>query len=87
MNRRTNPTGRGIDGWNSSQSMSDYRALLTPSAGKGIRAPGPGIHEGKSLHFLSGYFANAAIVSSGWKPSIPFGQGLTETVRCTEDDE
>jgi hypothetical protein len=82
MNKRSNPTGRGIDGWKSAQSMRDYGPFLTPPAGKGIRARGPGIHEGMSLDFFGYYFENAAIVSSGWKASIPFVKGQVETVRC-----
>ena len=82
MNKRTNPTGRGIDGQESAQSMGDYGPFLTAPAGKGMRARGSGIHEAVSMHFLSDYFENAATVSSGWKAPIPFGQGLTETVRC-----
>jgi O-antigen/teichoic acid export membrane protein len=61
---------------------------LTPPAGKGIRLLELGIHESASLHFLSDYFENAAIVSSGWKPSISFGRGLAEiacrTVRLAD---
>jgi hypothetical protein len=68
--------------------MHDYGPFLTPPAGKGIRARELGIHEGACLRFLSDYFEDAAIVRPGWKPSIPFGQGLTETVRCyTEADK
>jgi hypothetical protein len=82
MNKRTNPTARRIDGWKSAQSMRNYGLFLTPPAGEGIRAREPGIHEGVSLHFLSDYFENATMVRPGWKPSIPFDQGLADTVSC-----
>jgi hypothetical protein len=88
MNRRRNPTGRGIDDWKSAELMHDYGPFLTPPAGKGIRLLELGIHESASLHFLSDYFENAAIISSGCKPLIPFGQGLRGTVRrYSEADE
>jgi hypothetical protein len=80
MKKRINPTARGIDDWKYAHAITNYETLFAPPAGKGIRARGPGIQEGMSLHFSSDYFEKAATVSSCWKPSIPFGQGLT--VRC-----
>ncbi len=80
MKKRTNPTGRGTDNWKFAHVMPKYETLFSPLINKGMRLLGPGIREGMSLHSLCDYFENAALVRSGWKPSIPFIQGLT--VRC-----
>jgi len=80
MKKRTNPTSRGIDDWKSARVMPKYETFFSRPINKGVRLHGPGIREDMSLRSLSDYYGDAGIVSSGWKPSIPFGQDLT--VRC-----
>jgi hypothetical protein len=77
-----NATGYGIDDWKSAHAILNNETFFAPLINKGIRLRELGIREGASLRFWRDRFGNSAIVSSGWKPSILFGQGLTETVRC-----
>ena len=81
MNRTIDAKGYGIDDWKSAHLVPNYEPFFAPLVGKGIRLLELGIHEGASLRFWRDYFEKVAIVSSGWKPSILFGQGLTQTVR------
>lgn len=77
-----NPTGYGIDDWESAHLMPNSEPFFSPLVGRGITLLKLGIREGASLRFWRDYFEYIAIVRPGWKPSIPFAKGIADTLRC-----
>jgi spermidine synthase len=62
MNKRIDPTGYGIEDWESAHLMPNYEPFFAPLVGKGIRLLELGIREGASLRFWRDYLENATIV-------------------------